>query len=148
LLRRGRENDRSTPSSSSRLSNAAALVALPLSAWRISGGWWHWWLPSYSNGVIHVFLARELTPLENLGAALDAILASGDDYLDGKSLAGHAAGDRTLAGLAPPRPASARRWFLIESLKQLAEFRPPPPGRGKRRAGDAARRSPGPAVRH
>ena len=22
-----------------------ALMALPISAWRISGGWWYWWLP-------------------------------------------------------------------------------------------------------
>jgi hypothetical protein len=20
-------------------------MALPISAWRISGGWWYWWLP-------------------------------------------------------------------------------------------------------
>lgn len=58
--------------------------------------------PGYSDEVIHLFLARELTPLlerpagdddEDLevlamtAAELDAALASGDEYLDGKSLA-------------------------------------------------------------
>jgi ADP-ribose pyrophosphatase len=58
--------------------------------------------PGYSDEVIHLFLARELTPLverpagdddEDLEvltmtpAELDAALASGDEYLDGKSLA-------------------------------------------------------------
>ncbi|MFM7086835.1 MAG: NUDIX hydrolase [Cyanobium sp.] len=57
--------------------------------------------PGYSDEVIHLFLARELTPLdappagdddEDLEvvrmtpAALDAALASGDEYLDGKSV--------------------------------------------------------------
>ena len=59
--------------------------------------------PGYSDEVIHLFLARELTALserppgdddEDLEvllmtpAELDAALASGDEYLDGKSLAG------------------------------------------------------------
>ncbi|MEB3199728.1 MAG: NUDIX hydrolase [Synechococcaceae cyanobacterium] len=59
--------------------------------------------PGYSDEVIHLFLARELTPLDNPPAGdddedlevllmepaeLDARLASGDEYLDGKSLAG------------------------------------------------------------
>ena len=58
--------------------------------------------PGYSDEVIHLFLARELSPLEQPPAgdddedlevllmepdALDAALASGDEYLDGKSLA-------------------------------------------------------------
>jgi ADP-ribose pyrophosphatase len=58
--------------------------------------------PGYSDEVIHLFLARDLTPLEKPPAgdddedlevlllepaALDAALASGDEYLDGKSLA-------------------------------------------------------------
>jgi ADP-ribose pyrophosphatase len=58
--------------------------------------------PGYSDEVIHLFLARELTPLEKPPAgdddedlevlvleptALDAVLASGEEYLDGKSLA-------------------------------------------------------------
>jgi ADP-ribose pyrophosphatase len=58
--------------------------------------------PGYSDEVIHLFLARDLTPLEIPPAgdddedlevllfepaALDAILASGEEYLDGKSLA-------------------------------------------------------------
>ena len=57
--------------------------------------------PGYSDEVIHLFLARELTPLEKPPAgdddedlevlvleptALDAVLASGEEYLDGKSL--------------------------------------------------------------
>jgi ADP-ribose pyrophosphatase len=57
--------------------------------------------PGYSDEVIHCFLARELTPLENppagdddedlevvrmSPAALDAALASGDEWLDGKSV--------------------------------------------------------------
>ena len=57
--------------------------------------------PGYSDEVIHCFLARELTPLENPPAgdddedlevvlmspeALDAALASGDEWLDGKSV--------------------------------------------------------------
>lgn len=57
--------------------------------------------PGYSDEVIHLFLARELTPLserppgdddEDLEvlhmepAELDAVLASGDEYLDGKSI--------------------------------------------------------------
>ena len=37
MLTLGLEKDRSTPSSSSRLSRVAALIALPLSAWRIKG---------------------------------------------------------------------------------------------------------------
>jgi ADP-ribose pyrophosphatase len=59
--------------------------------------------PGYSDEVIHLFLARDLTPLETPPAGdddedlevlllepaeLDAALASGDEYLDGKSLAG------------------------------------------------------------
>ena len=59
--------------------------------------------PGYSDEVIHLFLARDLTPLEVPPAGdddedlevlllepaeLDAALASGDEYLDGKSLAG------------------------------------------------------------
>lgn len=59
--------------------------------------------PGYSDEVIHLFLARELTPLaerpagdddEDLEvlllqpAELDTLLASGDEYLDGKSMAG------------------------------------------------------------
>lgn len=58
--------------------------------------------PGYSDEVIHMFLARDLLPLAKPPAgdddedlevlvlepdALDAILASGDEYLDGKSLA-------------------------------------------------------------
>ena len=58
--------------------------------------------PGYSDEVIHLFLARQLTPLEAppagdddedlevlllTPAELDARLASGDEYLDGKSLA-------------------------------------------------------------
>ena len=58
--------------------------------------------PGYSDEVIHLFLARELTALEQPPAgdddedlevlllepaALDTALASGDEYLDGKSLA-------------------------------------------------------------
>ena len=58
--------------------------------------------PGYSDERIHLFLARELTALEQPPAgdddedlevlllepaALDAALASGDEYLDGKSLA-------------------------------------------------------------
>jgi ADP-ribose pyrophosphatase len=58
--------------------------------------------PGYSDEVIHLFLARDLTALEQPPAgdddedlevlllepaALDALLASGDEYLDGKSLA-------------------------------------------------------------
>ena len=58
--------------------------------------------PGYSDEVIHLFLARQLSPLserppgdddEDLEvltmtpAELDAALASGDEYLDGKSLA-------------------------------------------------------------
>ena len=57
--------------------------------------------PGYSDEVIHCFLARELTPLENppagdddedlevvlmTPAALDAALACGDEWLDGKSV--------------------------------------------------------------
>jgi ADP-ribose pyrophosphatase len=57
--------------------------------------------PGYSDELIHLFLARELTRLEQPPAgdddedlevlllepaALDAALASGDEYLDGKSL--------------------------------------------------------------
>jgi ADP-ribose pyrophosphatase len=57
--------------------------------------------PGYSDEVIHCFLARELTPLENPPAGdddedlevvlmspaqLDAALASGDEWLDGKSV--------------------------------------------------------------
>jgi ADP-ribose pyrophosphatase len=57
--------------------------------------------PGYSDEVIHLFLARELSPLEQPPAgdddedlevlcmepaALDALLASGDEYLDGKSV--------------------------------------------------------------
>ncbi len=57
--------------------------------------------PGYSDEVIHLFLARDLTPLaerpagdddEDLElllmapAELDAALASGDEYLDGKSV--------------------------------------------------------------
>ena len=57
--------------------------------------------PGYSDEVIHCFLARELTALENppagdddedlevvlmTPAALDAALASGDEWLDGKSV--------------------------------------------------------------
>ena len=59
--------------------------------------------PGYSDELIHLFLARDLTPLETPPtgdddedlevllmepAELDAVLASGDEYLDGKSLAG------------------------------------------------------------
>lgn len=58
--------------------------------------------PGYSDEQIHLFLARDLTPLEAPPAGdddedlevlllqpaeLDAALASGDEYLDGKSLA-------------------------------------------------------------
>ncbi|MFM7732819.1 MAG: NUDIX hydrolase [Cyanobium sp.] len=58
--------------------------------------------PGYSDEVIHLFLARDLTALEQPPAgdddedlevlrmepaALDDALASGDEYLDGKSLA-------------------------------------------------------------
>lgn len=58
--------------------------------------------PGYSDEVIHLFLARDLSALEKPPAgdddedlevlllepaALDAALASGDEYLDGKSLA-------------------------------------------------------------
>jgi ADP-ribose pyrophosphatase len=57
--------------------------------------------PGYSDEVIHLFLARELSPLEQPPAGdddedlevllmepgeLDAALASGDEYLDGKSV--------------------------------------------------------------
>jgi ADP-ribose pyrophosphatase len=57
--------------------------------------------PGYSDEVIHLFLARELSPLEQPPAGdddedlevllltpadLDATLASGDEYLDGKSV--------------------------------------------------------------
>jgi ADP-ribose pyrophosphatase len=57
--------------------------------------------PGYSDEVIHLFLARELTALEQPPAGdddedlevllmepgeLDAVLASGDEYLDGKSV--------------------------------------------------------------
>ena len=57
--------------------------------------------PGYSDEVIHCFLARQLTPLENPPAGdddedleavlmspaqLDAALASGDEWLDGKSV--------------------------------------------------------------
>ena len=57
--------------------------------------------PGYSDEVIHCFLARELTPLENPPAGdddedleviqmrpaeLDARLASGEEWLDGKSV--------------------------------------------------------------
>jgi ADP-ribose pyrophosphatase len=57
--------------------------------------------PGYSNEVIHLFLARELTPLSQppagdddedievlllTPAELDAALASGDEYLDAKSV--------------------------------------------------------------
>ena len=57
--------------------------------------------PGYSDEVIHLFLARELTPLQEQPAgdddedlevllmepaALDAAIASGDEYLDGKSI--------------------------------------------------------------
>ena len=57
--------------------------------------------PGYSDEVIHCFLARELTPLENPPAGdddedlevvqmspaeLDAALASGEEWLDGKSV--------------------------------------------------------------
>ena len=57
--------------------------------------------PGYLEAVIHCFLARELTPLENPPAGdededlavvlmtpmdLDARLGSGDDCLDGKSV--------------------------------------------------------------
>ena len=41
----GREKDLSTPISSSRDSSVAPRISLPLSAWRISGGCWHWRLP-------------------------------------------------------------------------------------------------------
>jgi len=57
--------------------------------------------PGYSDEVIHLFLARELSPLAEPPAGdddedlevllmepgeLDAALASGDEYLDGKSV--------------------------------------------------------------
>ena len=57
--------------------------------------------PGYSDEVIHLFLARELQPLSEQPAGdddedlevvlmppaeLDALLASGDEYLDGKSV--------------------------------------------------------------
>jgi ADP-ribose pyrophosphatase len=57
--------------------------------------------PGYSDEVIHLFLARQLSPLEQPPAGdddedlevllmapeqLDAALASGDEYLDGKSV--------------------------------------------------------------
>ena len=57
--------------------------------------------PGYSDEVIHLFLARDLSPLEQPPAGdddedlevlllepteLDAALASGDEYLDGKSI--------------------------------------------------------------
>ena len=57
--------------------------------------------PGYSDEVIHLFLARDLTPLDTPPAgdddedmevllmepsALDAAIASGDEYLDGKSI--------------------------------------------------------------
>ncbi|MEB3331283.1 MAG: NUDIX hydrolase [Synechococcaceae cyanobacterium] len=57
--------------------------------------------PGYSDEVIHLFLARELTALQERPAGdddedlevlalapaeLDAVLASGEEYLDGKSL--------------------------------------------------------------
>ena len=57
--------------------------------------------PGYSDEVIHLFLARELTALEQPPAGdddedlevllmepgeLDGALASGDEYLDGKSV--------------------------------------------------------------
>ena len=57
--------------------------------------------PGYSDEVIHLFLARDLSPLEQPPAGdededlevlllepgeLDAALASGDEYLDGKSV--------------------------------------------------------------
>jgi ADP-ribose pyrophosphatase len=57
--------------------------------------------PGYSDEVIHLFLARDLTPLEEPPAGdddedmevllmepgeLDAVLASGDEALDGKSV--------------------------------------------------------------
>lgn len=57
--------------------------------------------PGYSDEVIHLFLARELTALQERPAGdddedlevlhmepaeLDAVLASGDEYLDGKSI--------------------------------------------------------------
>ena len=57
--------------------------------------------PGYSDEVIHMFLARDLTPLEKppagdddedlevvlmTPAELDAAIASGDEYLDGKSI--------------------------------------------------------------
>jgi len=41
----GRDKDLSTPISSSRDSSVAPRIALPLSAWRISGCCWHWRLP-------------------------------------------------------------------------------------------------------
>ena len=57
--------------------------------------------PGYSDEVIHLFLARDLSPLEQPPAGdddedlevllmepeqLDGVLASGDEYLDGKSV--------------------------------------------------------------
>jgi len=57
--------------------------------------------PGYSDEVIYLFLARQLTPLQEQPAgdddedlevllmeptALDATIASGDEYLDGKSI--------------------------------------------------------------
>jgi ADP-ribose pyrophosphatase len=57
--------------------------------------------PGYSDEVIHLFLARDLTPLEAPPAGdddedmevlllspaeLDAAIAGGDEYLDGKSI--------------------------------------------------------------
>jgi ADP-ribose pyrophosphatase len=57
--------------------------------------------PGYSDEVIYLFLARQLTPLQEQPAgdddedlevllmeptALDAAIASGDEYLDGKSI--------------------------------------------------------------
>jgi ADP-ribose pyrophosphatase len=57
--------------------------------------------PGYSDEVIHLFLARGLSPLEQPPAGdddedlevllmepgeLDGVLASGDEYLDGKSV--------------------------------------------------------------
>ena len=57
--------------------------------------------PGYSDDVIYLFLARQLTPLQEQPAgdddedlevlllepaALDAAIASGDEYLDGKSI--------------------------------------------------------------
>ena len=95
--------------------------------------------PGYSDEVIHCFLARELTLGEPPAgdddedlevvlmspAALDAALASGDEWLDGKSVTAGSAPSSSSASddnlsrsvLAPPRSAPGGQQGLAAAVK-------------------------------